>query len=83
MYKGPEVIKKGSLTIKPDQLEATSYDWWYLLKKVEGKIYLNTFKYSSTTSRHISLVRLWCLDHGIKPIEVSQPLGLLSEAVAR
>lgn len=35
-----------------DRTEATSYNWWSFVKKINGKVVFNEYRYSSETSSH-------------------------------
>ena len=45
-----------NVTFNPNDMTALSYGWWQFLMRVDGIIYLNTYRYSRTTLRHISKV---------------------------
>lgn len=36
----------------PNQFEATSYNWWTYVSKINGKVVFNAYPYSSTTQNH-------------------------------
>lgn len=46
----------GSLVWNPSTQEARSYGWYVLAKRIGGVLYLNTYGYSVTTSRHVSIM---------------------------
>jgi hypothetical protein len=46
----------GSLVYDPIKGEARSYGWYVLAKRIGGVMYLNTYGYSNTTSKHVSIM---------------------------
>lgn len=44
----------GSFEYNPSTQEAFSYEWWQLLRNMDGVLVLNTFRYSNSTAKHIS-----------------------------
>lgn len=45
-----------NVTFNPNDMTAISYGWWQFLMQVDGTNYLNTYRYSPTTARHIAKV---------------------------
>lgn len=56
----------GSCTFDPVQIEAVSYNWWTFVKKIDGLVIFNDYKYSGSTSSHQYLVRKLLKEHSIK-----------------
>ena len=68
-------------TFNPDTLEAYSYDWWCMLKVINGKLVLNTWDYSVSTRNHRKQLREVLDSLGIKPdYFINAPAGLQSYA---
>lgn len=68
----------------PKTLEATSFNWWYFVKKIGGKVVFNEYRYSSYTTRHQRKVERLMEQLGIKvDVVVEAPKGLqnLSDAI--
>lgn len=49
-----------------DEIEATSYGYWVFVKKINGKVIFNDYKYSHTTRRHQDAVKILLDNLGIK-----------------
>jgi hypothetical protein len=62
----------------PETMEGHSYRWYSLVKQIKGTVYLNTYRYSSETSKHIRRVEQVLKDLGIKYKEIEAPRGLQS-----
>jgi hypothetical protein len=76
-YKRLGVFKASNVEFNPDTLEATSYNWWYFVKRIGGKLVFNNYIYSNTTSRHQSRVKSLLAQLGIKiDFEIAAPKGL-------
>lgn len=56
----------GNVTFDPAKVEAISYNWWVFVKKINGKVIFNGYRYSSSTSAQLSLVRDLLNNLGIK-----------------
>lgn len=54
-----------NVTFNPNDISALSYGWWQFLMKVDGINYLNTYRYSPSTSKHISKVISMLIQLGI------------------
>lgn len=66
-----------NVSFNPETLEATSFKWWYFVKRIGGKVVFNDYRYSSFTSRHQNKVRLLMKRLGIKiDLEIEAPKGL-------
>jgi len=52
--KSTNTIKSSNFQMNLDTFEATSYDWWLFVCKVNGKIIFNHTNYSSSTIKHQS-----------------------------
>lgn len=66
----------GSLTWDPIAQEARSYRWYVLAKRINGVLYLNTYGYSVTTSKHVSIMRRHFERAGIEYRDIEAPRGL-------
>lgn len=77
-YPRLQVFKSngGKLIFNPTTGEGTSYHWYSITKVIKGKLVLNNYPYSNSTSQHINkLVRLFrALD--IDCITCQAPKGL-------
>lgn len=51
------LYKYHSLVYNPDTRIATSYDWYQIFKVINGIRCLNTYSYSVTTAKHVSILR--------------------------
>lgn len=60
----------------PETMEGHSYDWYSLVRKFDNTVVLNAFRYSPTTSKHISKVRNVLRTLGVKYSELEAPKGL-------
>lgn len=67
-----------TLKYYPFKQEATSYDHWLILKNVDDKLILNTYSYSSTTSKHITALCYFLDNHyNIQPfLAIDSPINL-------
>lgn len=75
----------GNVVLDPVSLESTSYNWWYMLKRINGKLVFNSYRYSATTSEHQSCVQRWLSEKKIKiDLVIESPKGLqnLDSAIA-
>jgi hypothetical protein len=57
----------GNLIFNKHTMEAHSYKWWKFLSMVEGKLVLNSYRYSMSTSKHQRTVLGLLHELGIKP----------------
>lgn len=56
----------------PKDNEATSYNWWYVLRELDGVLIFNSLSYSPSTSRHVTAIReLVGKGLGHKPIDLA------------
>jgi len=53
-----------------------SYTWWCMFKRINGKLCLNTYRYSHCTSRHINYAAQVLGLLGIKYLSIEAPKGL-------
>lgn len=67
---------KNSCGVDMDTFEGHSYGWYSLTKKIKGTVYLNSYRYSNQTSKHISKVRAVFRALGISFKEIQAPRGL-------
>ncbi len=78
-YKTLKCYKASNFYFSPETMHATSYSWYDLVKKINGMNVLNTYVYSSSTSKHINKVRRLASELGIKfDLELNAPRGLQS-----
>lgn len=59
-YKGRNV------TFDPQTLSAVSYGWWEFVRVIRGRTIFKAYRYSNTTCKHQSKVRLLMRSLGIK-----------------
>lgn len=69
-------FSSGNLSFDAETGLGTSYRWYHITRVLKGTLYLNTYKYSSSTSQHIR--KLWSLltTLGIRFRELDAPRGL-------
>ena len=81
-YKRLKVYKTSNCVFNPETMHATSYRWYDLLKMINGKVVLNTYRYSTSTGKHIRDVQgvLHNLGVNYETIEAPQGLQRLEEA---
>lgn len=61
----------------PKRMEATSFRWWYFVKRIGGKVVFNDYSYSSYTTRHQRKVERTMEALGIKvDVVIQAPKGL-------
>ena len=53
-----------------------SYDWWIMLKRINGVLCLNTYRYSVQTAKHIAKARQVLNLMGVEYTEIEAPGGL-------
>lgn len=67
----------GNLKFDPKDMHATSYDWWSMLKRINGKLVFNSYRYSVSTAKHQSAVRGWLSANKIAvDLYIESPKGL-------
>jgi hypothetical protein len=66
----------GKLDFDPVTGLGHSYTWYEIAKVINGKLVLNTYRYSVTTSGHVGTLRSLFRQVGLKYIEVEAPRGL-------
>lgn len=67
---------KGSCGIDLINETGHSYHWWIMLKRINGKLVFNTYRYSNQTAKHINKARQVLDKLGIKYISIEAPKGL-------
>ena len=77
-FKKRNSYENSSKTLKlhMNDLYGTSYDWYSIVKTVNGVTYLNTYPYSITTSKHIRQIRSLLYKLNIPFVEIQAPRGL-------
>jgi len=76
-FKKLGVFKASNVLFNPNTMTATSYNWWEFVKKINGKVVFNIYRYSNTTSKHQSKVKSLLKQLNIKiDIEAACPDGL-------
>jgi len=71
-----KVFKRGNLAFDPSSMVATSYRWYNIAQLIKGKLVLNTYRYSSSTGKHISQLRSLFSQLGLKYLVLEAPKGL-------
>lgn len=75
--------RASNVMFDPERMVATSFDWWYFVKRIGGKVVFNDYSYSSYTTRHQSKVRRTMQALGIKvDVTIEARKGLQSLDVA-
>ncbi len=75
--KRARVFKATNVVFDPNEIHATSYDWWVFVKRIKGKTVFNDYGYSNTTRRHQWKVRSLMRELGITiDVEIEAPKGL-------
>lgn len=80
---GSFVNYKGSCAIDLVNETGHSYRWWSMFERINGKLVLNTYRYSSMTSKHISKAARTLDTLGISYLRVEAPEGLQDLVAAR
>lgn len=77
-YKRLNVYKTGNanLTWCPEKQVGHSYRWYEIAKRIKGKLVLNVYKYSVTTSGHVGELHWLFKEQGLEFVEVQAPRGL-------
>jgi hypothetical protein len=79
LFTRSNLYKTSNLTFNPSTLEGFSYDWYSIIKKIDNKLVLNTYRYSNTTCKHISKIRRLVVELGLTiDLEIEAPQGLQS-----
>lgn len=74
-------FEKSNLTYCPETGRGYSYEWYRIVDRIDGKVVLNTYKYSSTTVRHVDDIRALLRSLQIKiDVEIEAPRGLSNYA---
>jgi hypothetical protein len=76
-FKRLRVYKTGpNLVIKDDFSIGHSYEWYEILKTINGQVVLNDYNYSSTTIKHKYKVRSLLIEKSVEFITIKAPNGL-------
>jgi hypothetical protein len=51
-YSRLKVYKASNVMFNPEQIHATSYDWWIFVKVINGYVVFNWHSYSNSTRKH-------------------------------
>ena len=71
-FKRLGLYKASNVTFDPSTCTALSYDWWVFVKRIEGKVVFNGYRYSVSTAKHQRKVRTLLRELGIRiDLEVS------------
>ncbi len=65
-----------TLTINLAEMTSYSYNWFSMLLEIDGKVFINSYKYSNTTAKHTATLRFMLQKHGIPFQEIDAPNGL-------
>lgn len=57
--------RASNVRFSPETEEATSYDWWTFVRRIDGSLVFNEYPYSPTTMRHQAKVRSLLQDLGL------------------
>lgn len=82
-YKRLKLYKTSNCVFNPETMHATSYKWYDLLKMINGKVVLNTYRYSVSTGKHIRDVRGMLYKLNIPYETIEAPRGLQNLEVAK
>lgn len=66
LNKRSNIYKASNVTFNAETHEATSYDWWIFVKRINGKLVFNDHSYSSSTCKHQYKVRSLLRDLGLE-----------------
>lgn len=83
LKRSPNIWKGSNVVLDTQAMTATSYDWWYFVKRVNGKIVFNDYRYSISTAKHQRKVRSVLAALGIKidlVVELKESLNKLGIA---
>ena len=76
-YKRLKLYKASNVSFNPEKCLALSYDWWQFVKRIGGKIVVNSYRYSPTTGNHQNKVSRLMRQLGIEPDAIIEcPAGL-------
>lgn len=64
------------LTFDPLTLEARSYRWYSIARKLKGKLVLNDYAYSVTTRKHTGILQQLFRELGLSYVSIEAPQGL-------
>lgn len=57
LMKKTGIYKASNVEFNPETCEATSYNWWHFVRKINGKVVFNHYNYSPSTVKHLYKVR--------------------------
>lgn len=78
-YKTLGVFKSSNVQFDPIEVFATSYSWWIMVKRINGKTVFNDYSYSVSTRKHQNKVRRTMSLLGLKiDLFIEAPQGLQS-----
>lgn len=60
------VYRASNVMFDPARMVATSFNWWYFVKRIGGKVVFNDYSYSGYTTRHQRKVQRVLSELGIK-----------------
>jgi hypothetical protein len=66
LKRQPNIYSASNVWFDSDTLNGVSYNWWYFVRKMHGKVIFNEYRYSNTTSKHQYKVRSLLQQLGIK-----------------
>ena len=72
----------GQLEFNPNTGIATSYQWYQIAAVLKGKLVLNTYRYSVTTSKHVGELRSLFRALNLKYVSIEAPNGLQNLDIA-
>lgn len=70
------IFKRGSLILNPQTMIATSYDWYNIAQVIKGKLVLNTYSYSVSTTKHVYQLRSLFSQLNLDYVTLEAPRGL-------
>lgn len=77
------VYLRANQVFSPARCQATSYGWWLFVDRIGDRVVFNSYRYSTTTSKHQSQMRQLLRELGIAiDVEIEAPKGLQDLAAA-
>jgi len=76
--KLPHVYKASNVEFDANGMDATSYGWWYFVRRIEGQIVFNWYMYSNSTRKHQHKTRALMSELGINIDRTTNIRGSLS-----
>src|ERR1035437_515756 len=70
------MFKTNNLKFNPMTMTAHSYEWYEIAKIINGKLVLNTYRYSISTCKHIGKLRSLFRQLELKYTSIDAPQGL-------